>query len=151
MLMIRNNLTMAMLAMANSNVTFNHHNQLPNVCQVMSGRIAHRIKLFYFQYGPRYNWNVNDQNHLVGAFFLGFSASACPMGVLIDRYGRPKAHLQFIFCFCLLVTVLSPFAANSFNALLMLRLFMGVATVRVVTVDFRELSHIFNGCKYRTK
>lgn len=106
-------------------------------------RVLHlRFKLFihFFQDGPPLHdhWTPYQQSTVMGANYMGFSMTSCPIGILIDRFGHSKAYLQVMLCVGLVLTALFPLAARSFESLLFLQLCMGLTYVRgeLPTVKF---------------
>lgn len=92
--------------------------------------------LFFFcfhstiQYGPRYDWDVNEQSLVLSAFFWGYVLTQIPGGVLADWIGG-RSVIGVALALSALATLFIPLAAEySIYAVCALRFIIGLVEVK---------------------
>jgi len=76
-----------------------------------------------------FNWNAQDQGHILASFFYGYVLTQLPGGVLADRYGG-KWPLGLGLGLAGIATLLTPGAARTSKfVLMMVRSLAGVGEV----------------------
>lgn len=82
-----------------------------------------------FQYGPRYEWSVVEQQLLIGAFFWGYFITTLPGGILSEWFGG-RCVVGFALLLSGLLTAVTPIAAEiSFWAVYSVRVITGLLNV----------------------